>query len=232
AVTPSATRSSQRAAIAVASVGWAATRADENGNWMMSRFGSGMMGYAARDGEPVRNLAEAKAQAQRFADRLDLEVGEVMRFSNHYYAELQEEDGTLATEVLVDPSSGAVWLEYGPAMMWNTRYGMMSDFRLRESAGVFGGGMMGGGMMGGPASGSSPSDRTSDVTPAEATAIAARWLDRVADGVTAGEPELFPGYYTLHVLEDGKIAGMLSVNATTGDVWSHWWHGRFVSMSE
>jgi len=242
----------------VASVGWAATRADENGNWMMSRFGSGMMGYAARDGEPVRNLAEAKAQAQRFADRLDLETGEVMRFSNHYYAELQEEDGTPATEVLVDPSSGAVWLEYGPAMMWNTRYGMMSDFRLRESAGVFGSGMMGGGMMGGSgttgngmmgggmmgsgmmgggmmggsAVGSSPSDRTSDVTPAEATAIAGRWLDRVADGVTAGEPELFPGYYTLHVLEDGKIAGMLSVNATTGDVWSHWWHGRFVSMSE
>jgi len=30
----------------------------------------------------------------------------------------------------------------------------------------------------------------------------------------------------------GEVAGMLSVNAATGAVWSHWWHGRFVSMLE
>lgn len=45
-------------------------------------------------------------------------------------------------------------------------------------------------------------------------------------------PAAFPGYYTLHVLGDGKVTGMLSVNAATGAVWSHWWHGRFVSMLE
>jgi len=26
--------------------------------------------------------------------------------------------------------------------------------------------------------------------------------------------------------------GMLSVNASTGTVWYHWWHGRFVRMAE
>jgi hypothetical protein len=26
------------------------------------------------------------------------------------------------------------------------------------------------------------------------------------------------------------VTGMLSVNAATGAVWSHWWHGRFLSM--
>src|SRR3990170_4461360 len=113
-----------------------------------------MMGYAANGGAPVNSLADAKRQAKRFADRLDLEVGEVMRFSNHYYAELEEKDGRPATEVLVDPATGAVFLEYGPAMMWNTRYGMMSDFRLRDGGGMMGGGMTGGsatngGMMGG-----------------------------------------------------------------------------------
>ncbi|HWQ23192.1 MAG TPA: hypothetical protein VNK94_03705 [Gaiellaceae bacterium] len=242
----------------VLSVGWAVARADRSdGGWMMSRYGPGMMGYAPSDaGRPVRDLADAKRQAQRFADRLGLEVGEVMRFTNHYYAELVEKDGRLATEVLVDPASGAVSLEYGPAMMWNTRYGMMADFRLRDgggmmggSGGMMGGGMMGGGMMGGGMMGGSggmmgggmmgggyadptwtPGATTADVTPAQARRIAQRWLARQDPELTVGEADEFPGYYTLHVLRAGKVAGMLSVNAATGAVWSHWWHGRFVSM--
>ena len=245
------------AALAV-SVGWAATRDGDDG-WTMMRYGAaGMMGYAADGGERVRGLAEAKLQAQRFADRLDLEVGEVMRFTNQYYAELEERDGTPATEVLIEPQNGAVYLEYGPAMMWNTRYGMMSDFRLRSSDGMMGGtmgdgftgGMMGGGsnggMMGGGMMDSSggmmgsgdadptwtPGVTTGDVSATKARALATRWLERQNRNLTAGEPEAFPAYYTLHVLRDGRIAGMLSVNAATGAVWSHWWHGRFVSMLE
>jgi hypothetical protein len=182
-------------------------------------------------------------------------VGEVMRFTNNYYAELLEKNGRLATEVLVEPASGAVYLEYGPAMMWNTRYGMMSDFRSRDSGGMMGGGMMGGpgGMMGGSESGMmgsgmmggsgngmmgggyadptwTPGTTETDVSSAKAQQLAQRWLDGQDSNLTAGEPDAFPGYYTLHVLRDGKVTGMLSVNAATGAVWSHWWHGRFLSM--
>ena len=223
----------------VGSVGWAVARADDgNGGWMMNRYGSGMMGYStAGTGEPVRDLAEAKRQAARFADKLELRVGEVMRFTNNYYAELVETNGRLATEVLIDPASGAVYLEYGPAMMWNTRYGMMSDFRMRETGSMMGGGMMGGsngGMMGGdyPDPTWTPGTSEADVSPARALRIAQRWLDGQESKLTAEEPDAFPGYYTLHVLRDGEVAGMLSVNAATGAVWSHWWHGRFVSMLE
>lgn len=236
----------------VASVGWAATREGDSG-WTMMRYGtSGMMGYATDGGERVRGLADATRQAQRFADRLDLGVGEVMRFTNQYYAELEERDGTPATEVLVDPETGNVYFEYGPAMMWNTRYGMMSDFRLRGSDGMMGGGMMGGGMMddgsrGGMMGGGSdggmmgggyadptwtPGVTTGGISAARARALATRWLDRQDGSLTAGEPDAFPGYYTLHVLRGGRVAGMLSVNAATGAVWSHWWHGRLVSMLE
>ena len=234
----------------VASVGWAVARADDgNGGWMMSRYGSGMMGYSSSGtGEPVRDLAGAKLQAQRFADELGLRVGEVMRFTNNYYAELVEQNGRLATEVLVEPAGGAVYLEYGPAMMWNTRYGMMSDFRLRDTGSMMGsgmmggsgGGMMGGGMMGGSGSGMmgggyadptwTPGAAEADVSPAQARRIAQRWLDRQGSELTAAEPDEFPGYYTVHVLRNGEVTGMLSVNAATGAVWSHWWHGRFVSM--
>lgn len=216
----------------VASAAWAVARSDDG--WTMHRYGNGMMGYAqAGGGDPVGDIAEARRQAGRFADRLDLEVGEVMRFSNHYYAEL-EEDGRPATEVLVDPQSGAVYLEYGPAMMWNTRFGMMSGSRF-PSSGMMGGGMMGGsgGMMGG----SGFADPTwaptgdGDVSPGEARAIAARWLAENGKGLEVGEPDAFPGYYTLHLLRDGRVAGMMSVNAVTGAPWYHWWHGRFLSMS-
>ncbi len=242
----------------VVSVGWAVSRADDrNGGWMMNRYGSGMMGYSASGaGEPVRDLAGAKRQAQRFAAELGLRVGEVMRFTNNYYAELLEKDGRLATEVLVEPASGAVYLEYGPAMMWNTRYGMMSDFRTRDTGGMMGSGMMSGsgsgmmdgGMMGGSSGGMmggsgmmgggyadptwTPGANEADVSPAKARRLAQRWLDAQGSNLTTGEPDAFPGYYTLHVLSDGKVTGMLSVNAATGAVWSHWWHGRFVSMLE
>lgn len=51
-------------------------------------------------------------------------------------------------------------------------------------------------------------------------------------GTKAEDAEAFYGYYTLHVLKDGKIYGMLSVNAYTGAVWYHNWHGAFVKILE
>ena len=112
--------------------------------------------------------------------------------------------------------------------------GMMGD---GSNGGMMGGGssggMMGGGMMDGSADPTwTPGVTTGDVSAAKARALATRWLNTQGSNLTAGEPEAFPGYYTLHVLRDGRIAGMLSVNAATGAVWSHWWHGRFVSMLE
>ncbi len=72
----------------------------------------------------------------------------------------------------------------------------------------------------------------SQVSAQEAEAIAARWLARQAGTLRAGQAETFPGYYTIHALKGDRVAGMLSVNAYTGAVWYHWWHGRFRSMTE
>ncbi|MEP7736255.1 hypothetical protein ABKW28_01250 [Nocardioides sp. 31GB23] len=179
---------------------------DRFGGW--GRSGMPMTGgYAGPtwgDGERVDSLSEARARAQAFAQQLDpdLQTGEVMRFSENFYIELEEPDSTLATEVLVDPASGATRLELGPATMWNTRYGMMAR-------------------RGAPASISA--ERAGD--------IAARWAEDHG-GLAVGEAEAFPGYYTLHTLRAGQVDGMLSVNATTGDVWYHDWHGDFIEMSD
>jgi hypothetical protein len=177
-----------------------------NGPGMMSG-GHGMMAGAfglPGDGRPVRAPAVARQRAQAYADRLGLRTGEVIQFSNGFYAELLTADGAGATEVLVDPATGAVGVEYGPAMMWNTRYGMHAGTATAAAT----------------------------VSAADAGRLAQRWLDAQRHGVTAGRPEPFPGYYTMDTLRGGKIDGMMSVNAATGAVWFHTWHGSFVAVSE
>ncbi len=251
-------------ALALLSAGCGNSGAADHAVGMM-QVGPGMMGYAPEGGgQPISSLQAALRQADRFGEALDLHAGEVMQFSNGFYAELLDARGVRATAVLIDPGSGWVWIEYGPAMMWNTRYGMMSGFSLPRGNGMTVGegmmgpgatmapGMMGGssmsmggprrghgwGMMGGryrgdptwmPYGGGAQSRK---LRARSAERIAARWLAVNATGLAAGEAEAFPGYYTLHTLRDGKVVGMLSVNAHTGAVWYHWWHGRFVGMTE
>lgn len=171
-------------------------------------YGPGMMGDSSRFGiegtGPVRSMAAARTAAARFADTLGLKVGEVMEFSNGFYAELVTPSGSKATEVLIDPDSGSVRLENGPAMMWNTEYGMPGARR----------------------------DATATVSASEARRLAEEWLAAHRPGLRAGEADAFPGYYTLHTMRDGAIVGMMSVNAATGAVWYHTWHGSFVGMTE
>ncbi len=232
------------------SVAWAATRSDGGQGGMMGQ-GSGMMGFSARDGgAPVTDLAQARTRAEDFAGRLDLKVGEVMQFSNGFYAELTERNGSLATEILIDGRTGATWFEYGPAMMWNTRYGMMGGGggstagmggamagwmmgrgAMMGDSGTMGAtGMMGGGSPTGPSWAPSSGAGAARIDAPEAQRLAQRWLDANRAGRQAAEAEGFPGYYTLHVERGGRIEGMLSVNASTGAVWYHGWHGRFVAM--
>lgn len=188
--------------------GWSSHSGDDFG--MMGGWGNdGMMGdygWSGEEAEPVVDLDQARDRAAAYAEVLSpgLEVGEVMRFENHYYADLQESDGTKITEVLIDPRSGAVRPEMGPATMWNTQFGMM-------------------GRDGG-------SD--AEITGAQAQQIADDWLADQDGALTSEDPVPFPGYYTLHTVRDGEVTGMLSVHGTTGDVWYHSWHAGFVEMSE
>ncbi len=222
---------------------WAMSREATHGyGWMHSDSTS--WGYRSGTVKPVRTISEARRQAQSFADRLDLKVAEVIQFTNNYYARLDDKSGTPATEVLVDPATGRTSLEYGPAMMWNTRYGMTSG---RFGDGMMSGGRMmgsgGGGMMGGPSGGMMGSTGGSSWTPAsgsvagpvsarQAIAIADRWLEQHEASLRVPDADAFPGYYTMEVERHGKIVGMLSVDAASGAIWEHWWHGRFVAISE
>ena len=242
----------------VGSGAWAVNReSTHNPGWMHTSSAAWMMSYRSGTAAPVNSIADARTRAQAFADRLDLRVAEVIQFTNNFYARLDDKSGKPATEVLVDPRTGNTSLEYGPAMMWNTRYGMMTG---RARTGMMGGGMMGttgsgmmngsntgmmgsaeGGMMGnsgmmgaagGPTWTPAAGTVSAPLSAPQALTIARHWLTTREPSLTIRDADAFPGYFTMETLRDGKVHGMLSVNASTGALWDHWWHGAFVAISE
>ena len=71
------------------------------------------------------------------------------------------------------------------------------------------------------------------VSEEEALAYAQDYLDTYEPGVTVSdEITQFYGYYTIDLEKDGEIAGMLSVNGFSGQVFPHFWHGEFIEMVE
>ena len=166
-------------------------------------------------------------QALKVLGIVVLALGEIMIFDNHAYVVIDDTTtGQGAFEVLVDPARLVVHLEYGPSMMWNTVYGMHGSDPVLGAARM--GGMMGGGY--------GLATTTTDATPlteAEAREKAAAYLEQAyPDRTLAATAEAFPGYFTFDVESGGAPVSMLSVNAYTGQVWYHTWHGTFVEMSE
>ena len=193
--------------------------------------GGGMMGGGwgpggpwSGGGQPGASISmdQAIEAAEGYLARLgnpDLVLHEAMEFDCNFYFLVEEQStGLGAFELLVSRANGAVFPEPGPNMMWNTKYGHM------------GGGMGYGPMMGGW----TPSAPTGEptVTAEQAGQIAQQWLDQYQPGSTIEHPDAFYGYYTVHTLKDGAVSGMLSVNAYSGQVWYHAWHGSFIGMRE
>lgn len=185
--------------------GMAWTGSDQWGGLMGGRSGDGMRGggygammagqiWLAADGQPVASIEQARARAALAGAPRGLHPGEVMQFTDNFYVELKDSNGEATTEVLVDPASGAVHTEPGPAMMWNT------------------------------------GSQTGTLTQEQATQAAAAWLTSNRPGESVKSIDAYPGYYTVDTAAAGKMVGMLSVNATTGAVWYHTWHGSFVAM--
>jgi hypothetical protein len=225
---------------------WDGGQAPYNGPGIMGRGGSGPEldgrhlpgGMPDRSGrglaanaEPLTIEATRKA-VQTFLDKLgreNLAVGEIMVFDNHAYAVIEDtSSGQGAFEVLVEPGRQVVHLENGPSVMWNTVYGVNGTDPIPGVGRT-------GGMMG-EQDGYGPTTITSDASPlteAEARAKAAAYLaDAYPDQTLAATAKAFPGYFTFDTESKGTPVSMLSVNAYTGQVWYHTWHGTFVEMSE
>jgi hypothetical protein len=172
----------------------------------MMNGAAGMVGsvWLAGPDTPVTSIAAARQRAAAAATPAGLHPGEVIWFDNGFYVELKDATGAPATEVIVDPTTGTVSTEPGPAMMWNTRYGWYRT-------------------------GTTPAA----VSPARARQIATGWVEANLPGRRVQPPDAFPGYYTLETTgAGGTVNGMLSVNAGTGRVWYHSWHGAFIARED
>jgi hypothetical protein len=201
-------------------------------------YGPGMMGGPGYGGlgnvKPI-SVEDARTAVESYLGVLgndDLAIKEVMVFDNGAYAIVEEKStGIGAFELLVDPVGLSVFPEYGPNMIWNLKYGMMSG------SDSYGSGMMGGGgmMRGWYGNNVQVPDISAEmsISSKEAAQTAQRYLNTYLPGVTVSdEVTVFYGYYTIDVERDGKIIGMLSVNGYTKQVFLHTWHGNFVEMSE
>jgi hypothetical protein len=180
-----------------------------SGSWMMGASGTGMMGtvWLAGHGTPITSVAAARDRAATAALGAGLHPGEVIWFDNGFYVELKDAGGASATEVIVDPGGGTVFTEPGPAMMWNTRYGMH-----------------------GAITGLNPAP---SINAQQAQQIATQWVNANLSGRVVLPPDSYPGYYTSETTTNGgTINGMLSVNATTGQIWYHSWHGKFIAKQD
>jgi hypothetical protein len=106
----------------------------QQGHMMGGMMGGGMMFNSNSPFVKVEplSLTEASEAVEAYVATLNdsnLAVAEVMIFDNQAYAEIVEKgSGIGAMEVLVDPTSLAVYPEMGPNMMWNLKYGMMAGF--------------------------------------------------------------------------------------------------------
>ena len=186
-----------------------------SGPGMMGGYGGGGMGmmYGGGRGQAVSGgqrltIDDALQLASDYAARYgaNLEVAEVMEFSNNFYAAVREADtGRGALEILIDPYTGYVSPEPGPNMMWNSRYGHMGGWGVKDNS----------------------------LTLGQARDLAQKALDANLPGATAHEDGFaFYGYYTFDYDLNGQTAGMLSVNGTTGSAWLHTWHGQFITEKE
>ncbi len=152
--------------------------------------------------EKARDSVEESLAAE---GNKDLAVAEVIEFEKNFYAGVKEKStGTYAFELLVNRYTGAVYPEMGPNMMWNTKYGHMNWNTNTETA----------------------------ITKDQAKKNAQDYLDKALPGTTTGDVDTYYGYYTIEVLKGSRVYGMLSVNANSGAVWYHNWHGAFVNILE
>ena len=195
----------------------------------------GMMdrpGYNSGANVTPLTVDQAKAAAEKYLANLnnaDLKIAEVMVFNNNAYVAVKESStGIGAFELLVDPVTQIAHPEPGPNMMWNLKYGALNHQYMM-------GGRWGGMMGANTGTATIPTNVTADmaITTAQATEAAQKYLDaNIAGTQAATDPMTFYGYYTLDYTKDGKVAGMLSINGTSGEVFLHHWHGTFVEESQ
>ena len=177
---------------------------------MTGRWGYGT-NYPSTTAATTLTINQAAQIANTYVTSLnnpDLKVTKVEEYTDNFYVQVGETStGYGAFQLLINKITGVVTPEMGPNMMWNTKYtfGMGYCNWIRGTTAT-----------------------TPIVTLDQAEANTQQYLKTYLPGTTVGGVTTFYGYYNVEVLNSGTTYGMLSVNAYTGQVWYHTWHGTFI----
>ena len=142
----------------------------------------------------------------------NLEIKEILEFENYFYVETLEKDtGIRLFTALINPYNGFLSPQPHPDEVWNTRYKTTLEM-----------------MWGSP----SPSIAPMTITEREAKEYARALITSTLSEADVGEALPFYGYYTVRVILDGKIHGLVNVNGYTGQSCYQYCHGQFVDVKE
>lgn len=217
--------------LVIGTVAFAHNRTSRNGwsnmmgvsDQINGHMGGNMMSYGVVNNQEfnqfdLKPLEELKENVMKYLESFDgeFEIEDIFVYSDsdYYFSIIEEDTGRGAMELLVNPVTGYVYPEFGPNMMWNIKYGMH--------------GSNGHGMMGSFLSNYSEKD---EISLEDAIVNANRYLEKIDEELIAEKGgHAFYGYYTFHINNDEEIKGMMSVNAYTGEVWYHNWHGKVIEV--
>ncbi len=177
------------------------------------------------------SIDQATTAVQTYLGKMgysNLAIGTMQEYSNMYYAQVVEQNnGTGAFELAVNKTIGVVTPMQGPTIMWNMKYGvtgtgMMGYLYSTSSSG----GMMGGSGMMTWLRGTPTTNMAFNME--QAKTLAQQYLDANDTGTTVGQVTTYYGYYTMQVLKDGNVVGMMGVYGTSGQVMYYSWMGTFM----
>jgi hypothetical protein len=206
-------------------------------------FGPGMMGHGMMDDVPYRNglrgntttdenvtpltTEQAYQAGSNYLATLnlpDLKISEVIVFDNIAVVRVLEQSTSIgAFDLFVDPVNQSVIPTMGPSTVWNLKYGSIVH------VGMMNGWMANQGTL------TVPTNVTADmtVTVEQAVTDAQVYLDNAVPGATADtNAQAFYGYYSIKVMKDGNVIGILSVNGTSGQVFMPNWFGTYVNSQD
>lgn len=177
------------------------------------------------------SLDQATTEAQSYLSKVgytNLEVGMMQEYSNMYYAQvIEKNNGTGAFELMVNKTTGLVTPMQGPTMMWNTKYGVINHGMMGYLTSTSGsGGMMEGGRMMTWLRGTPTTNMA--VSMEQARVLGQQYLDANNTGTIVGQVTTYYGYYTMQVMKDNGIVGMMGVDGNTGQVTYYDWMGTYM----
>lgn len=165
--------------------------------------------------ETASTMDEAVDIARRYLVGLsipNLAIGEVIEFEQNFeviYTDTITDIGAFAitilkpgAEPLVFDPSGYSKPEQGPYSMWNTRFGPASFASRQVYNGI--------------------------VDENSAKAVAQAYLDQNIPGAKVGDIHPFYGFFSVKIVKDGTVYGMMSVNAYTRAIIFHDWQSGYV----